>query len=536
MKNFHFGSHTDIGHVRKQNEDSMGYYETSNGYVFVVCDGMGGAAGGSTASRMAVNSIKTFFQHQYYPNPIEAITQAIQYANQQIYQAAQKAPGMQGMGTTCVLMLVRNDQVYHGHVGDSRLYRLNQGKISRVTKDHSFVQALVDQGVISDEDAETHPRRNELLRALGTQPITEVDVSFSPIMPEKNDIFLLCTDGLNGLVHDKSIEGTLNSPIDVEHKAIKLVQMANNLGGYDNTTVQLVEFYNLAEKSKFGSGEQASSLGGTLINNPPPTSDFSDHSSTNDFNDFSQEDVSHDTSSDFIPESEPEAYQYTPDPTPQTPPPPKREEPRAERYEDEEFEDERPARKKQRRDSSGGFKLEFDSPIMQVFGRLVLVIALFYGAQWLYKYAVKEGIINTSIVDKTKKLIKDGKETFNNAKDTYNAAKQKIKEAQEFINATQESLNKTLLKLDSLRSKFNHVTVQVTEKTKDLKKLAEEQGSKLEWILDVNGLKSADEIDTKKIKELIIPKEDPKKVIDKISELKEKARKTIAEESTKLKQ
>ncbi len=539
MKNFHFGSHTDIGHVRKQNEDSMGYYETSNGYVFVVCDGMGGAAGGSTASRMAVNSIKTFFQHQYYPNPVEAISQAIQYANQQIFQAAQKAPGMQGMGTTCVLMLVRNDQVYYGHVGDSRLYRLNQGKISRVTKDHSFVQALVDQGVISDEDAETHPRRNELLRALGTQPMTEVDVSFSPIIPERNDTFLLCTDGLNGLVHDKSIEGTLNSPIDVEHKAIKLVQMANNLGGYDNTTVQLVEFYNLPDKPKFGSGEQTSSLGGTLINTPPPTTDFSDTSSTND---FSQEDVSSDTSSDFISQPEPEAYQPTPEPPPQTPPPPpKHTKPRAKQqdaYDDEEEKEDRRPRKKHRRDSGGGFRLglELDSPIMQVFGRLILVVALFYGAQWLYKYAVKEGIISTSIVDKTKKLIKDSKDTFNSAKDKYNAAKKKIKEAQEFISSTQESLNKTLLKLDSLRSKFNHVTVQVTEKTKDLKKLAEEQGSKLEWILDVNGLKSVDDIDTKKIKELIIPKENPKKVIEKVDQLKEKARKTIAEETTKLKQ
>ncbi|EAY28799.1 Stp1/IreP family PP2C-type Ser/Thr phosphatase [Microscilla marina] len=539
MKNFHFGSHTDIGHVRKQNEDSMGYYETSNGYVFVVCDGMGGAAGGSTASRMAVNSIKTFFQHQYYPNPIEAISQAIQYANQQIFQAAQKAPGMQGMGTTCVLMLVRNDQVYYGHVGDSRLYRLNQGGISRVTKDHSFVQALVDQGVISDEEAETHPRRNELLRALGTQPVTEVEVSFSPIIPNKNDIFLLCTDGLNGLVHDKSIEGTLNSPIDVEHKAIKLVQMANNLGGYDNTTVQLIEFYNLPEKHKFNSGEQKSVLGGTLINNPPPTSDFSDTSSADDinagFNDFSPEDISQGTSSDFIPSPEPETYP----PTPKTPSP-KGKGPHAKRDYDrdeddeEDYQDSRGARK--RRNRGSGFRLDIDSPIMQVLGRLVLVIVVFYGAQWLYKYAVKEGIINTGIVDKTKRLWQDGEETINNAKNKYNAAKKRIKDAQDFINSTQKSLNNTLLKLDSLRNKFNHITVQVTEKTKDLKKLAEEQGSKLEWILEVNGLKSADEIETKNIKKLIVPKENPKKVIDKLDDLKQKAQKTIAEESAKLKQ
>lgn len=530
MKNFHFGSHTDIGHVRKQNEDSMGYYETSNGYVFVVCDGMGGAAGGATASRMAVNSIRTFFQHQYYPNPPEAISQAIQYANQQIFQAAQKAPGMQGMGTTCVVVLVRNDQVYYGHVGDSRLYRLHKGNISRVTKDHSFVQALVDQGVISDDEAETHPRRNELLRALGTQPVAEVDVSFSPIVPDKNDIFMLCTDGLNGLVHDKSIEGTLNSPIDIEHKAIKLVQMANNLGGYDNTTVQLVEFYNVKEKNRFGSGEQKSSLGGTLIN-PVPSDDFSDVSSTKDteagFDDFSNEDVSGDTSSNnFV---EPEPYEPTPVAQKQPPPErePRREEPKRERREEEE---DHPPRKRDRK----GFSFDTGSPFAQVLGRLLLVVVVFYGAQWLYTYAVKEGIISSSIVDKTKKLFKDGKKTVKGIGETIKAGQQKLKEARDFITSAQKSINQTLLKLDSVRNKVDHVIVKVTEKTKDLKKLADEQGSKLEWILDVNGVKSAEELKKKNITELIIPKENPKKVMDKLNELKDKAQKTIKEQVKKL--
>ena len=534
MKNFHFGSHTDIGHVRKQNEDAMGYYETSNGYVCVVCDGMGGAAGGATAARMAVNSIKTFFQHQHYPSPQEAIRQSIQYANQQIFQAAQNAPGMQGMGTTCVLVLVRNDQLFYGHVGDSRLYHLSQGTISRTTKDHSFVQALVDQGVISDDEAETHPRRNELLRALGTQPVVEVEVAANPITPDKNDIFLLCTDGLNGLVHDKSIEGTLNSPIDVEHKAIKLVQMANNLGGYDNTTVQLIEFYNVPAKRKSGFGEQKSALGGTLINNPTnTTSNFNDTSDIDDDVGGFGNNVSAGYSSEYLDD-------YTPQSKPQQPESsiPKKTTPRQRDNEDRDPpRRDSPRREKSRRGSSrggGGFNLDLESPIVQVIGRLALVVLLFYGGRWFYKYAVKEGYINTDFINQTRKVFDDGKKTVDNIGKQYNAFRKKVKDAQDFINSTQKSLNDALLKMDSIRNKIDHTVVKVTEKTEDLKKLAKDQGSKLEWILDVNGLKSVDDIKEKNITELIIPKESPKKVLDKVNELKKKAQEAIDEQKRKL--
>ena len=530
MKNFHFGSHTDIGHVRKQNEDAMGYYETSNGYVFVVCDGMGGAAGGATAARMAVNSIKVFFQHQYYPSPQEAIQQSIQYANQQIFQAAQNAPGMQGMGTTCVLVLVRNDQLFYGHVGDSRLYHLSQEKISRVTKDHSFVQALVDQGVITDDEAETHPRRNELLRALGTQPIVEIDVASSPIIPDRNDIFLLCTDGLNGLVHDKNIESTLNSPIDVEHKAIKLVQMANNLGGYDNTTVQLIEFYNVPTKRKSGFGEQKSALGGTLINSTKTTDSFPGSSLDNDPLDFS-EDYSADYQQEFTPKPTPKPQTTPKSNTPRRKPPADREPPRKERPSQERS---RPERRRRERGRGIDFSFDLGSPIMQVIARLAFVVLLFYGGRWFYKYAVKEGYINTNFLKQTRRVFDSGKKSMDDLGDKYNAFRKRIRDAKDFINSTQKSLNDALLKMDSIRNKIDHTVVKITEKTKDLKKLAEEQGSKLDWILEVNGLKSLDEIKEKNITNLIIPKESPQKIVNKVNELKKKAEEAIEEQKRKL--
>ena len=241
-KDFRFGNFTDIGKVRTQNEDYMGYFDNQNGDFFVVCDGMGGHAGGAIASQTAVNTIRAFFESQYYPEPTEAIHQAIQYANQQIFHKSQLDPTLRGMGTTCVLMMIREGKIYIGHVGDSRVYIHSEGILRRLTSDHSFVQALIDQGLITEEEAESHPRRNELLRAVGTSSYVDVTVAQEPIIPQLGDMFLLCSDGLTSLVSDQGIEEIMNMNLDIQHKALKLVDLANTLGGFDNTTVQIVEF------------------------------------------------------------------------------------------------------------------------------------------------------------------------------------------------------------------------------------------------------------------------------------------------------
>lgn len=243
LKPFHFGNHTDVGNVRHENEDFFGYFETLNGALFVVCDGMGGHVGGATASQLAVNAIKTFAQQKYYEDPNEMLNLALQFANAQIYQEAQQKPALRGMGTTCVALLVRDQYVYYAHVGDSRLYFLPTSEnLRRITTDHSFVQLLVDKGIITEDDAEMHPRKNELLRALGTQNTILVDVSPEPIAPNKGDIFLLCTDGLSGSINDNLIMRTLRESTEVQAKALQLVRLANSYGGDDNITVQIVEF------------------------------------------------------------------------------------------------------------------------------------------------------------------------------------------------------------------------------------------------------------------------------------------------------
>jgi PPM family protein phosphatase len=242
QKIFQFGNHTDTGKVREANEDYLGYFETANGHLFVVCDGMGGHAGGATASQLAVNSIRRFFEHGYYDNLPEALRQAILFANQQIYAHASQNTHLRGMGTTCVVVMVRNNEVYYAHVGDSRLYLHSRNRLQRLTKDHSVVQEMVDQGLLNEADAENHPRKNQLTRALGTLPEVEIDVSPGPFQPSAGDTLLICTDGLNGMISDAMIGQVLSEKIPVQNKAIQLVQLANDAGGSDNITVQLIQF------------------------------------------------------------------------------------------------------------------------------------------------------------------------------------------------------------------------------------------------------------------------------------------------------
>jgi serine/threonine protein phosphatase PrpC len=239
-----------VGHVRKANEDNYGEASTPNGNLYVVCDGMGGHVGGATASKIAVESIIEFFQKSHHENPIVAINSAFQFANEQVYASALNNPELKGMGTTGVLLLITEEACYIGHVGDSRIYLYSDGKLNRLTKDHSFVQTLVDSGAISDAEAESHPQKNQILKALGIHPSVEATVNVSPIYVKAGDVFLLCTDGLNGMVNDKSMEMMLNEN-DIEITANILIHAALDAGGTDNVTLTLVSI--LESKNKTSS-------------------------------------------------------------------------------------------------------------------------------------------------------------------------------------------------------------------------------------------------------------------------------------------
>ena len=232
---------THEGKVRPKNEDNQGYTYTSNGHIFVVCDGMGGHVGGQVASNIAVESIIEYFASDKKPDIYVAMCEAIEYANRNIYERSRQDTSLEGMGTTAVLLVIQNENSYIAHVGDSRIYLHTSGQLHRVTKDHSYVQSLVDNGTISDDDAERHPRKNELMRALGISPKVKVEVASQPIRTKNGDTFLLCSDGLNGMVNDMTMEATLNKTLSIQQKGEELLQFALNAGGKDNITLSLIE-------------------------------------------------------------------------------------------------------------------------------------------------------------------------------------------------------------------------------------------------------------------------------------------------------
>jgi serine/threonine protein phosphatase PrpC len=243
-------SQSDIGCVRQNNEDSFGYWEPEDdqqflrkGRLAVVADGMGGYEGGQEASRLAVETLVAVYRDFSGDDPQAALVEALQSAHEQIRQYSFAHPELRGMGTTCTAAaIVRGtecDELYYVHVGDSRLYLIRDGRITRVTRDHSYVGRLVESGMISPEEAETHPQRNILTAALGTNPELIMD---SPLQPEPlrpDDVLLICSDGLWGQMRDAEILGAVEKK-SAEQAGRELIELARERGGPDNITVEIL--------------------------------------------------------------------------------------------------------------------------------------------------------------------------------------------------------------------------------------------------------------------------------------------------------
>lgn len=267
----HVVGKTDVGRKRAANEDNMYNTITQNGLVSVVCDGMGGHVGGATASKIAVSTIIENLNNVYYDDPRIAIGESIDKANRAIIQKTIEQPELAGMGSTCVLLLVRSGKVYIGHVGDSRIYLVRSKRIVQLTKDHSYVQMLVDCGEITKEQAEHHPRKNEITNALGIPNMSPATVADDAIIPEAGDCFVLCSDGLSGMISDDTICKIVSrqSEMNAQERVDKLVTLANDNGGVDNITVQLVEFpvspHVITNEKKFPTWAKITSVVSILI-------------------------------------------------------------------------------------------------------------------------------------------------------------------------------------------------------------------------------------------------------------------------------
>lgn len=231
---------TDVGCRRSVNEDSIGKADTLNGLAVVICDGMGGNVGGKVASETAVDAILIHLKEHHYPNPKEAISNSIMAANRAVLKKAQLHPELTGMGCTCVLLIVdKNGIVYVGHIGDSRVYLIRDNLANHLTKDQSYVQMLVDEGSITPQEAEKHPRNNEITNAVGMTNMTPPVIRDSPLNPVAGDCFLLCSDGLNKVVAEDEIVKIAGAhSLSTDRKAEMLINAARSKGAPDNISVQ----------------------------------------------------------------------------------------------------------------------------------------------------------------------------------------------------------------------------------------------------------------------------------------------------------
>ncbi|MGC2404256.1 MAG: Stp1/IreP family PP2C-type Ser/Thr phosphatase [Acidobacteriaceae bacterium] len=229
---------TDQGRNRKANEDAYGLSVNNPGNAcnFVVCDGMGGAAAGEVASRMAVDAMLQAMSQT--PLSLETLQRAVDVANQNVHRSAEQDPARAGMGTTLVAMATRGDRAWVAHVGDSRCYRFRDNTLESLTRDHSLVDEQVRLGQLTPAQAEVSPMRNVITRAVGTQD--EVDADVIEFVVAARDLYLLASDGLMREVGDQQIAEILRDAGDLKKTCADLIWTANEAGGRDNITCVLV--------------------------------------------------------------------------------------------------------------------------------------------------------------------------------------------------------------------------------------------------------------------------------------------------------
>ena len=228
---FAFGDRTDVGRGRPENEDSL-LVDPDDG-LYAVADGMGGHRAGEVASATAIDALKTAYLGG------QRLDQAVGAANAAVFARAAEDAALQGMGTTLTAIALHDSTAEFGHVGDSRAYLMRDGNVTQVTEDHSLVEQLVREGRLTPEEAQNHPQRAIITRALGVDPNVAVDTYRVDLRP--GDRLMICSDGLTNMLSDDTIAQTLRRHADPQQAADTLVDMANQAGGDDNITVILLD-------------------------------------------------------------------------------------------------------------------------------------------------------------------------------------------------------------------------------------------------------------------------------------------------------
>lgn len=235
------GNMSHTGMVRAVNEDYFGYYRIGDIDLLMIADGMGGHRGGKVASKIAVDTVREYFEAHAKDNmPVESlIDESLSTANRMIRDYASANLELYGMGATAILLVVKGDTAYFRHLGDCRLYLIRDGKIKRLTKDHTLVQKMLDDGIITYAESLMHPERNIVNKALGGRFYLEYDEPVGTLKLINQDRLLMCSDGLFDSMSDEEILEIAKEG-DVQRCVSSLIDEANRRGGNDNITVQLI--------------------------------------------------------------------------------------------------------------------------------------------------------------------------------------------------------------------------------------------------------------------------------------------------------
>ena len=234
---------SDVGKAREINEDYFYIsYPDDEIQLFILADGMGGYNGGEVASKLAVTSAKNYILSNFEKNNsdkdtiLDLVKNSSQYANMVVYEKAKENPELSKMGTTLDICLIYQSKAFISHIGDSRIYRIRKEFMRKLTKDHSYVQQLIDEGKITKEESLKHPKKNMLMKALGCTPFIEPDAMIKGFI--KEDVILMCSDGLTNMVSEERIKQIIKeNPTDATKL---LVQEANDNGGNDNITAIII--------------------------------------------------------------------------------------------------------------------------------------------------------------------------------------------------------------------------------------------------------------------------------------------------------
>lgn len=228
------------GAEKKYNEDAVEIIETGSGVLAVLCDGVGGDYGGDLAARIALKSAVYFFTSSDSDDYLQRIKLTIEDSNNFILNHSSTSTSLKGMATTFEILFIKDSFIYWGHIGDSRIYQLKSNRLYQITKDHSLVQKLLDEGFISHKQAENHPQKNVIIKALGNSEAPEADISKIRINENETNRFFISSDGVTNLINDKELEKVLVLP-EIEAAQNQIIKMIKSRGAVDDYSFIIIE-------------------------------------------------------------------------------------------------------------------------------------------------------------------------------------------------------------------------------------------------------------------------------------------------------